>query len=275
MNLPVDLRPPVYGKPARLVLSIAILAILAVSAVIAGTTINIALATQPKEERDVLSGKEHQFGDAFIVALGGKLYDDFWAVTSASPPADRNPQFPQDVDATVPDTWRCVSCHGWDYVGAPSGNSKELQAVFKSLRHLSGRNPFELVELFKKTHPNYAPQALEELPLSLLMLFVSVGQYDRDRFLPPTPASQESLKRGQDIFEGVCMNCHNPDGTAQLKGAPKIRSSLGWLARNRPERMLHKVLNGAPGESMLAMRFLPEDVIVDLLAYLRTLDPDN
>ena len=71
-----------------------------------------------------------------------------------------------------------------------------------------------------------------------------------------------------------CMSCHDPDGKSGFDMRPGLRQSLGWLARNEPERSMHKIINGVPGRSMLALRFLEEAVITDLLAYLKTLDPD-
>ena len=56
------------------------------------------------------------------------------------------------------------------------------------------------------------------------------------------------------------------------RGERGDKSSLGWLARNRPEQVLHKVMNGFPGTDMLAMRFLPDQQVSDLMAYIQTLD---
>ena len=82
----------------------------------------------------MLDGKEHEFGDAFVVSLGGKLYDDFLGrhrrrfrrqgATRA---------FPADMTVSDTDSWRCVSCHGWDYDGADkaSGSEQQSQTVHK------------------------------------------------------------------------------------------------------------------------------------------------
>lgn len=226
------------------------------------------------QEKEVLEGTEHEFGDAFIVSLGGKLYDDFWQGSGASPPTRRNPAFPSDITANDTDSWRCVSCHGWDYDGADKTTGSEQQhRQFVSLRHLQGVDPFKVTELFARSHADHPVQRTGGLPLDLIVLFVSVGQYQTrnlQSYKPPTPAH---VNRGRDIFEGVCMSCHDPDGKSGFEMHPGIRRSLGWLARNKPKRSMHKIVNGVPGQSMLALRFLEEAVISDLLAYLKTLDP--
>ena len=58
-----------------------------------------------------------ELGPVFLISLGGKLYDDLWTVTELAPPDGANPAYPANPDVEARDTWRCVSCHGWDYRG--------------------------------------------------------------------------------------------------------------------------------------------------------------
>ncbi len=234
-----------------------------------------ALATQVTQDAPAPETKEHEFGDAFVVSLGGKLYDNYWAGSGASPPEMRNPAFPSDLKVSNTDTWRCVSCHGWDYDGAArTEGSAQQQKQFVSLRHLQGTDPFNMLELFTRAHPDQRALAAGGLPLDLLLLFLTVGQYDLATFRPEKSMSQKNLSRGRDIFEGVCMSCHDPNGKSGFQVRPDMVGSLGWQARHQPKRMIHKIINGVPGESMLALRFMDEPAIADLVAYLKTLDPD-
>jgi thiosulfate dehydrogenase len=234
-----------------------------------------ALATQVTHDKPTPEAREHEFGDAFVVSLGGKLYDNYWAGSGASPPAMRNPAFPSDLTVSDTDSWRCVSCHGWDYDGAAKADgSAQQQKQFIGLRHLQGTDPFNMLELFTKAHPDQKALSSGGLPLDLMLLFLTVGQYDPVNFRPEKSLSQKSLSRGRDIFEGVCMSCHDPDGKTGFQVTPGMRGSLGWQARNQTKRMIHKIINGVPGESMLALRFMDEPAIADLVAYLKTLDPD-
>jgi thiosulfate dehydrogenase len=234
-----------------------------------------ALATQVTHDKSAPHAREHEFGDAFVVSLGGKLYDNYWEGSGASPPAMRNPSFPPDLTVSDTDSWRCVSCHGWDYEGAAKADgSAQQQKQFIGLRHLQGTDPFNMLELFTKAHPDQNALSSGGLPLDLLLLFITVGQYDPENFRPEKSLSQKSLSRGRDIFEGVCMSCHDPNGKSGFEVRPGMRGSLGWQARNQPKRMIHKIINGVPGESMLALRFMDEPAIADLVAYLKTLDPD-
>jgi thiosulfate dehydrogenase len=233
-----------------------------------------AMADQLNQEQTALKGKEHTFGDAFILALGGKLYDNYFQATDADiAKLQPNPAFPDELAARTIDTWRCVSCHGWDYDGAEKSTTSKAQASqFVSLRQLEGSEPDEIRVRFNKVHNDHPIAKYEGLPLDLIMLFLSIGQVDDNAFVTPETVSEEHMLRGQNIFEGICMNCHDPDGKAGLERRLGEAQSLGWIARNEPKRFLHKVINGVPGQAMVSLRFIDEEVVVDLISYIKTLD---
>ena len=51
------------------------------------------------------------------IPRGGALYDNWMSVVGQQPPANNNPIWSRQTNNTLsgPDTWRCISCHGWDY----------------------------------------------------------------------------------------------------------------------------------------------------------------
>jgi thiosulfate dehydrogenase len=216
------------------------------------------------------------FGAGFVVSLGGKFYDNLWTATGAKPPARRNPAFPPIPEINDADTWRCVSCHGWDYKGI-KGERAVLgrHQAFKDLRHLVEKDPKSIADKIRSSHPPIPAQAIPDFVIEVLAVFISVGMYDRDAIMDDTNHISGDRDRGRDIFEGACMNCHRPDGRMPLRGEKGDRSSLGWIARNRPEQTVHKILNGVPGAEMLAVGFLEPHQIVNLLSYLQALDPDE
>lgn len=216
-----------------------------------------------------------QLGPVFMLSLGGRLYDDLWPILDVSPPDGRNPAFP-DLTASDGDTWRCVSCHGWDYDGAGGERAGVApRANAASLTHLQGADPQTIIEkIIEPSHP-FVSDALPDLGLFLLAAFISDGQYGRDSLLDDNGKARGDPEAGQAIFEGACINCHELDGRTFLRGESGIRHSLGQMARDRPEQALHKILNGAPVTEMLSLRFLPDEAIADLLAYVQTLDVDG
>ncbi len=244
------------------------------------TTIGMTVLTsaygQSKDEKAILEDETIEFGENFVLSLGGKLYDNTWSTTNQPFPDGSNPAYPKSQSTVPTDTWRCVSCHGWDYQGTDGALGKvSKDKAFRSLTSLAGREPEEIAKLIKAP-PHRLPDGVNiDLVADVLSLFISLGQYDRDSFFDATGKASGDVVKGRDIFEGACMNCHRPDGRSQLTGEAGDRSSLGWIARNRPEQAMHKILNGVPGADMLAVRFLNGDQIADVFAYLQTLDPNE
>jgi thiosulfate dehydrogenase len=211
--------------------------------------------------------QDMELGPTFLLSLGGKLYDDVWIVLDQEPPAERNAAAPADAAVSDRATWRCVTCHGWSYSGGAVGG-----AVYPGLRDLAGADPESIKErIIAPDHP-FPAQALPDLGLDLLAFFIRDGLYDRADFIDENGHVVGNPEFGRDIFEGACINCHQLDGRAYLRGEHGDRSSLGWVARRRPEQALHKMINGVPGAEMLSLRFLSLSQIADLFAYLQAID---
>ena len=213
-------------------------------------------------------------GEAAVLSLGGRLYDNHWALLGRQPPAERHPEFPAEVEIAPATTWRCVACHGWDYRGADGhlGN-RSTSPVLKSLADVRGLDPEELVaRMSAPSHRDMTTPIPGEL-LLVLARFLSAGQHDMSVLMDAQGKATGDPLRGKDIYEGTCVRCHQADGKAPLYGEPGDKSSLGWIARNRPAQAVHKIRNGAPLADMLSLRFVDMDSLAGLLAYLQTLDP--
>ena len=216
---------------------------------------------------------EENVGEVFVLSIGGKLYDNLFTMLGKEEPSKANPGYPDYVSSKSLGTWRCVACHGWDYLGADGergGQGKSL--AFRSLRSVEGMEPKLISNKIRSVPHTYGDELMPEYAADILGLFLSLGQYDASALLDEKGRSRGTASAGQPIFEGACSNCHQLDGRAYLRGGRGDKSSLGWLARNRPQQVLHKVLNGFPGTDMLAMRFMPDQQVMDLMAYLQTLD---
>jgi len=53
------------------------------------------------------------------VAAGGRMYDNWIRELALKKPKQAHPLYPTEGQfvKTPWQTWRCVSCHGWDYLG--------------------------------------------------------------------------------------------------------------------------------------------------------------
>ena len=173
----------------------------------------------------------------------------------------------QDIAAvSAADSWRCVTCHGWDYRGADFGGKR-----FPGIRLLEHAEPERVTERLRDPAHPFPAEALSDTAVEVLALFVTSGQYERADVIDDKGRALGNPEFGRDIFEGACISCHQLDGRMFLRGE-KAHASLGSIARERPAQALHRILNGVPGAEMLSLRFLSEVEIADLLAYLQTLD---
>ena len=217
---------------------------------------------------------DDHIGNLSLISLGGKLYDNHWLQSERRPPSQRYPDYPAEIDIASSDTWRCVSCHGWDYSGADGHLRQQASsALFVSLRGSAGKPASKIAEILKSGRHQEITAVLEPTQINALSMFISVGQHNIKNVLSDGRATGSS-ERGKDIYEGACVSCHQPDGKAYIQGEPGDKPALGWVAVNRPAQALHKIRNGVPGADMLSLRFLPQSRLTDLLTYLQTLDTE-
>ncbi len=214
-------------------------------------------------------------GHAAMLSLGGRLYDNHWTLVKAKIPSGRHPLY--SADAQVPDTmtWRCVSCHGWEYVGGDGHLGQKKSSVrFVSLVSVIGRKPERTEQYLKYSNHQKLVAPLSKNDLKALAHFLSFGQHDLNSIVDRDGKSKGDPRKGKDIYEGTCSRCHQADGKAPLYSVDGGYSSLGWLARHRPARTVHKIRNGVTSADMLSLRFVSLEGIGDLVAYLQTLDPE-
>lgn len=217
---------------------------------------------------------DEYLGRQSLISLGGKLYDNHWLQSERKPPSELYPDYPKEMDVTPSETWRCVSCHGWDYSGADGHLGQRVSSpLFVSLRNSVGKPAQEITKVLKSGRHREIVEVLGPKQVEALSVFISVGLHDIREVLSDGQATGSS-ERGKDIFEGACVSCHQKDGKAYIQGEPGDKPALGWVATNRPAQALHKIRNGVPGADMLSLRFLPQSRVTDLLTYLQTLDTE-
>ncbi|MDV7340901.1 c-type cytochrome [Terasakiella sp. A23] len=195
------------------------------------------------------------------VSRGGRIYNDWMIELDERAPKEGNPAFPKNAKSKkdIADSWRCVSCHGWDYKGA---NSQ------KGIMGKVGASPADIVSVLKdKTH-GYQ-EYLDNDDMIDLARFISTGMTDMDDMIErgTGKAKAYGLKQ-RPFFETVCAMCHGAEGQS-LPGV-----SLGAFAIQQPYLTLHSIFNGHPGAVMPSLRAFENQKLVELLAYMQTL-PEN
>ncbi len=200
------------------------------------------------------------------VARGGRLYDKFFGENKAAKPSTDHPSYVKDGKYGKENSWRCKECHGWDYKGKDGAYAKGSHATgIKGINGAAGKDPTAISALLRdKTH-GYSEAQLSAKDAGDLALFVSKGQGSIAKYLDASNKSKGDGAKGEIYFNTLCAGCHGADGKKIKDGPP-----LGSVADNGAE-MMHKILNGQPGEAMPALRALDHQVAADIAVHLTKL----
>jgi len=197
------------------------------------------------------------------IARGGRLYDKYFKENNTAKPESDHPSYPHKGGKYGKDaSWRCKECHGWDYKGKDGAYASGGHATgIKGIAGAAGRAPDAIVAILKDANHGYTEKQLSAKDMYDLALFVSKGQIDMGKYIADKKAKGNPAK-GEVYYNTICAGCHGTDGK-KIKDAPP----LGSVADN-PYEMLHKVMNGQPGEAMPALRALDPQIAVDIVSYL-------
>jgi thiosulfate dehydrogenase len=201
-----------------------------------------------------------------VISHGGRLYDKWFGENKAEKPTTDHAAYPIKGGEYGKDaSWRCKECHGWDYVGKDGGYAKGKHATgIVGISAAAGKDPAAIAAMLRAEPHGYKDNQLSQADVEALALFVSKGQVDMSKYLDAEGKPKGDAARGEVYFNTICAGCHGTDGK-KIKEGP-----LGPVASNARE-MLHKVLNGQPGESMPSLRALDRQIAVDIVAHLQTL----
>ena len=203
--------------------------------------------------------------EAYTISRGAQLYDKWWVPIKAPEPGETHPAYPAAGKKSGKNTWRCKECHGWDYKGVEGAYSKGSHFTgIKGVSGMAGADPAAIAALLRADLHGYTPDMLPDAALAELALFISKGQVDPAPFMLDGKSNGD-VAVGKVYYEGLCAGCHGLDGK-KVKDA----DSLGSVSGNTVE-MMHKVLNGQPGEAMPALRVLDTGLAAHIVAYVQTL----
>ncbi len=218
------------------------------------------------------------------VTEGGVLYDNWMKALGVEVPAADQPLFAtQSTNTrTGADTWRCKECHGWDYKGVDGAySSGSHETGFKGVFEASAMSAEDLTAWLtggKNPDHNFAGEGLMgEAQVGMMVAFLQSPKVDVGAFINPDKTiTGGDLDNGEDIFSGLCRDCHGDDGKAINFGDDTEPEYLGTIAVDNPWELVHKVTYGQPGAVMPSghnMAWTLQDII-DILTFVQTLPVD-
>ena len=204
------------------------------------------------------------------LARGGKLYDKWYKVIDADAPKMAHPAYPADKKyAKKPKSnWRCKECHGWDGKGVNGAYASGKHSTgIKGINGMAGADTAKIIAVLKDSTHALAGK-MEDADFQDLALFVSAGQIDMNKYID---SSSKKVKggdaaQGAAYFNTICIGCHAKDGTKPKDMGKPLGAQMG-----NPWEVMHKLMNGQPGEKMPALRALDRQIAVDIMAHLATL----
>lgn len=203
---------------------------------------------------------------------GGRLYDNWLTALDVTPPDGNQPLWTGPLtsngeDIGAEDTWRCSSCHGWDYKGA-EGFPGILDDSSKSSEELTA-----WLDGSKNANHNFTA-VLTADEVSRLVTFMQQGLVDKTFINADNSVTGGDAAHGKQLFLASCKTCHGPEGKlinfAEGEGGTEY---VGTVATESPFEFFNKASFGQPGTHMIAGLNLGWNLqdILDVLTFAQTL----
>lgn len=242
----------------------------------------MAFADEPKFETDheleehekyYVRGFPNDPSEAWIIAMGGRLYDNWMSAVDSDGPGSTHPSWPvANTKKAGNTTWRCKSCHGWDFLGKDGKyGSGSYKSGIKGVRDVAGVDPDKIRNIIMDGTHKITRDMIPEPYLKWLSIFLSRGQYDIKPYVSDSGAVAGDPNRGKAIFQNTCAACHGYDGTALDWGEEDKPVYVGTEANANPWEVFFKVRHGHPGVEMISLAAFPYQDAADVLAYTKTL----
>lgn len=215
--------------------------------------------------------------EAWTLAVGGRIYDNWWQALDVAEPKGTHPSYPETAEKEGKGTWRCKTCHGWDYKGKDGIYSQGSNYTgIIGIDGAAGRSVEQIAAILRDGTHRYSSDMIDDAALGRISAFVSRGQVDTLKYVDVETRQVKSgdVNVGRGIFQTVCAACHGFDGRLLDWGDATSSNFIGTEASALADEVLHKILSSHPGAAMINLRAFPIEYSVDVLAYAATLPTD-
>lgn len=186
------------------------------------------------------------------VIQGARLFDNWIVVNSGgqSPQGDHPIWSRQSLNTqSGVDTWRCVTCHGWDYQGKDGAFRSGAYATgFEGVMNAASMDTQTIVGILsgeKDPQHNFSSY-LSSIELEQVAVFLQNGLIDDNQYIDiiSRKVKTGNPENGKMKYDTNCASCHGEDGTALPFRYEGSQISLGTLALQDPWRFLHRTRFG-------------------------------
>lgn len=223
---------------------------------------------------DYIFGAPADPSEAWIMSRGGRLYDNWFSTQGMDKPKDTHPAWPASNTKKKGDvTWRCKSCHGWDYLGAAGKyGGGSYKTGIAGVMSAKGKSVDDIAAVIRGGPHGFTKEMIPDEQMGYLAAFVSRGLDDMNKYIDAKSGDVKGdPEKGKPIFQTNCAACHGFDGRALNWGDDKEPGFVGTEANANPWEVLHKIRNAHPGVEMVSLRAFDIQTSIDVLAYSKTL----
>lgn len=236
----------------------------------------LAYSSEEEEEeyhRQYIYGVPADPSAAWTLASGARLYDNWISALDAKAPESTHPAWPSsNTKKEGKVTWRCKSCHGWDYAGKDGAYAKgSYKTGIKGVRAYAGKDPSAIHKILMDETHGFTHEMIPMDAMLRIAAFVSKGQIDVATYIAEDKTVSGDAGHGKAIFQNVCAACHGFDGKAINWGSEEKPKYVGTEAQSNPWEVLHKIRAGHPGVEMPALMAFPIQDAVNVLKYAQSL----
>ncbi|BCR05831.1 c-type cytochrome [Desulfuromonas versatilis] len=219
----------------------------------------------------------YQLADA---GLGGQLYDD-WPRVVHTRLSEQNPLYPRRGEFHVTNTYRCKSCHGWDFSGNQwsAGDGGEAHRV-RGRSQVRELPPGQLYQTIARGPAGHAfGDYLTRQEVWALVRFIREELIDPSKVIAADGRVAGDAAKGRALYEQRCADCHGSDGRGiDLRRKDGVQG-VGWRVAGNPVVALHRVRWGRSSKMHYTGRMrggkpsgradlqLSDQQILDILAY--------
>ncbi len=223
--------------------------------------------------KDFIYGVPADASEAWMITSGGRIYDNWYKALDMEEPEGTHKSWPaSNTKKKGAVTWRCKSCHGWDFAGKDGAYAKgSYKTGITGVRSFESKDPKALLTVLRDATHGFTTDMIPDDAAMRIGTLLSKGQYDTNAFIAPDKNVTGNIERGKAVFQTICAACHGFDGKALNWGDEKEPGYVGTEAKGNPWETVFKARHGHPGVEMVGLAGLPMSTSIDLLAYLRTL----
>ncbi len=211
---------------------------------------------------------------------GAQVYEAWHVVMDVNPPDGDQPLWSTQTanQRSGGVTWRCVTCHGWDYKGVEGafGAGRPGYTGFPGVIQTVGLPEGELRAWLDGTrNPNHNfSEYLDAASTRNLIAFLRTRLINTDLLIDPSSGvSLGDKTNGAILYVESCAACHGAEGADLNFGSANAPMFIGDIALTDPWRFLHKTRFGQANTQMPAgenLGWALQD-FADVLAYAQGL----